>query len=237
MKLSASLVAVKKIESKTQRSDFSDSDLDEAAKCVLQAEGIINPIILRRSSLESYDVLAGDFEYYVAARAREIDPKKGEMVAAFIVEPEKQEAIEKQIEIFRRKKTSIAHPPHPLDGEDSRFERLETRQTNFETRFENRIRELSQEQARTLQSIKQEMEALKSQIPERIEPLVAFNKLSTQKLIDKFKTVGLVGKRANQIVKDIDSERQKKEFESLRDVVSRIKNLSPERMLDICETW
>lgn len=102
MKLSTSLVAVKKIISKVDRSQFLDNDLNQAAKLILEAEGVINPIILHRTSLESYEVVDGNFEYYAAVRAREIDPHKGEMIGAFIVEPENEEVIKEQVKVIRR---------------------------------------------------------------------------------------------------------------------------------------
>lgn len=102
MKLSTSLVAVKKIKSKVDCSKFSDDDLNQAAKLILEAEGVINPIVLHRTSLESYEVVDGDFEYYAAARAKEIDPRKGEMIGVFIIEPENEEVIKEQIKIIRK---------------------------------------------------------------------------------------------------------------------------------------
>lgn len=102
MKLSTSLVAVKKINSTVERSKFSDDELERAAELILEAEGIINPLILRRTSLESYEVVDGDFEYYAAAKAREKDPRKGEMIGAFIIEPENEEVLKEQVEVLRK---------------------------------------------------------------------------------------------------------------------------------------
>jgi ParB family chromosome partitioning protein len=101
MKLSTALVAVKKINSAVPRSNFSESELERAAQLILKAEGIINPLVIRRTSLESYEVVGGDFEYHVAARAREIDPRKGEMIGAFIIEPENEEVLLEQIKALR----------------------------------------------------------------------------------------------------------------------------------------
>jgi Asp-tRNA(Asn)/Glu-tRNA(Gln) amidotransferase C subunit len=101
MKLSTALVAVKKINSAVPRSNFSESELNRAAELILKAEGIINPLVIRRTSLESYEVVAGDFEYHVAARAREIDPRKGEMIGAFIIDAENEEVLLEQIKALR----------------------------------------------------------------------------------------------------------------------------------------
>lgn len=102
MRLSTSLVAVKKIKSTVERSTFSEDDLNQAAKLILDAEGVINPIVVRRTSLESYEVVDGDFEYYAAAKAREINPRKGEMIGTFIVESENEEVITQQVKVLRK---------------------------------------------------------------------------------------------------------------------------------------
>ncbi|HEY9876316.1 MAG TPA: hypothetical protein V6D12_23005 [Candidatus Obscuribacterales bacterium] len=103
MKLTTSLVAVKKISSNVPRSQFAENDLNRLAELILQVEGIINPPVIRRKSLDSYEVVAGDFEYYAAARAREIDPRKGEMIAAFIFEAENEEVLKQQVELLRNR--------------------------------------------------------------------------------------------------------------------------------------
>lgn len=111
MRLSTSLIAVKKITSTVERSIFSEDALNQAAKLILDAEGIINPIVVRRTSLESYEVVDGDFEYYAAAKAREIDPRKGEMIGAFIVEPENEEVITQQVEVLRKQSANDNNKP------------------------------------------------------------------------------------------------------------------------------
>lgn len=103
MRLSTSLVAVKKITSTIPRSEFLDNELEQAARLILEAEGVVKPLVLLRTSLESYEIVAGDFEYYAAARAREINPLKGEMIGAFIIAPENEDAIRQQVELLRKR--------------------------------------------------------------------------------------------------------------------------------------
>lgn len=88
MKLSTSLVAVKKITDSSSHSQFDREQVERLAQLILALEGIVNPLVVRRTSLQSYEVVAGHFEYQAAARAREIDPRKGEMISAYIIEPE-----------------------------------------------------------------------------------------------------------------------------------------------------
>ena len=57
---------------------------------IIAAEGIINPLILNRTGINSFAVVDGYFEYHAAARAKEIDLARGETVAAYIVEEENE---------------------------------------------------------------------------------------------------------------------------------------------------
>ncbi|NJL89167.1 MAG: ParB N-terminal domain-containing protein [Coleofasciculaceae cyanobacterium SM2_1_6] len=102
MKLQTKLIAVKRINSSTARSSFSADEIEQVANLIVNAEGIINPIILRQHSLESYEVVDGHFEYHAAVRAKEISLLKGETVQAIILEPENEEILLEQVSILRR---------------------------------------------------------------------------------------------------------------------------------------
>jgi hypothetical protein len=106
MKLSNSFIAVKKITSSVPCSNFSEDELNLAAELILKAEGVINPLVLRRKNLQSYEVIDGHFEYYAAARAKEIDSKKGEYIGAFVIDPENEEILQQQVELFRNRESS-----------------------------------------------------------------------------------------------------------------------------------
>lgn len=231
MKLSTSLVAVKKINSSVPRSNFSDEELERAAQLILETEGIINPIVLRRTSLESYDVLDGDFEYYAAARAREIDPRKGEMIGAFIVEGENEEIIKEQIKLLRKPKISVSN------NISSSTDITELRLVNIESRIETRINELKAEQERERKKIEEEIKELKIKMPKRLEPLEVFNTLKESDLILRLRAAGITGKTATTIIEKIQSARKKQKFDSLSDVVARVKGLSDKRMIAIIDTW
>ncbi|MEH1870579.1 Rho termination factor N-terminal domain-containing protein [Nostoc sp.] len=103
MKLSNSFIAVKKISSPVLRSQFSEDKLTQTAELILKVEGIINPLILRIINAQSYEVVDGHFEYYAAARAKEIDPQKGEYIGAFVIDPDNEEVLQKQIELIRKR--------------------------------------------------------------------------------------------------------------------------------------
>ncbi|MDM9379837.1 hypothetical protein QUB80_03885 [Chlorogloeopsis sp. ULAP01] len=228
MKLSTSLVAVKKIASTKPRSNFADDELEQAAKLILESEGVINPIVVRRTSLQSYEVVDGDFEYYAAARAREIDPRKGEMIGVFIIEPENEDNITNQIQLLRKSK-----PASPNNGIESRLINSETRMTNLESRFENRTNELQADFRYEIQKINERLNEIDSKIPKLIEPLEALNTLSLADLTSKLKRVNINSK----IIEAIVSERKKGKFISFSNVVERVKGLGDKTILKIIDNF
>jgi len=66
MTLSISLVEVRTLTSEQPRSNFNQQQIEEAAKLIVAAEGIINPIIVSRTGINSFKVVNGHFEYYAA---------------------------------------------------------------------------------------------------------------------------------------------------------------------------
>ncbi|MDZ8183906.1 MAG: hypothetical protein RMX96_03450 [Nostoc sp. ChiSLP02] len=239
MKLAASLVAVKKITSSKFRSIFAEDELEQAARLILDSEGIINPIIVRRTSLQSYEVVDGDFEYYAAARAREIDPRKGEMIGVFIIESENEETLIKQIEIFRQQKTDSS------ELTSFNFKDMGQFLTNLESRFEKITKQIL-EQATANAKLENEVKELKKQILDKTEPIEVFKTLNLTKIISKLQNAGFSQKKASQIAEIVEAERMKKQFKSLNDVVERvkiphgkkmIKAISSEKMLEIVDRW
>ncbi|MEZ2237892.1 chromosome partitioning protein ParB [Microcoleus sp.] len=201
-KLSPSLVAVKKITSKVPRDNFADRDLEKVAQLILELGGLINPIILRRNGMDAYEIVDGDFEYYAAAKAREINPMKGETIGAFILEPENEELLLEQVQALRKCTTTenlveipetgflyentSSQPPDsiknpvslvevPNSGENETPQSsssLEQRLTNLEAQFENQINELKAEFSREKQVLAQSIQELETRLLQQVPLLV-----------------------------------------------------------------
>jgi ParB family chromosome partitioning protein len=242
MKLSTSLVAVKKITSAATRSSFADDKLEQAAQIILEAEGVINPIVLRRTSLDSYEVVDGDFEYYAAARAREIDPRKGEMIGAFIIEDENEEVIKEQVKLLRKQKPAVSDQENSgINGSEahlinieSQLTNLGSRITNLESRFENRVSELKVEHRRELQNMEDRLKALESRMPKPIKPLEALNNLRLSELISKLGRAGINSKIIEKIVSERDKDGN---FKSCGEVVNRVNGLGDKTMIKIIDLF
>jgi hypothetical protein len=195
-KLLVSLVLVKKITSKVSRANFADRDLEKVAQLILELGGLINPIILRRNGMDAYEIVDGDFEYYAAVKAREINPLKGETIGAFILEPENEELLLEQVQALRKCTTtenlvespetgffyentssqpadSIKNPvsfvevPKSYDNETPQSSSsLEQRLTNIEAQFASQINELKTEYARDKQVLAQSLQEIENRINE-----------------------------------------------------------------------
>ncbi|WP_414755814.1 hypothetical protein [Anabaena sp. CCY 9910] len=224
MKLSTSLVAVKKLTSSKSRSIFTNDDLEQAAQLILNSEGVVNPIIVRRNGLQSYEVVDGDFEYYAAARAREIDPRKGEMIGVFIIEEENEEALIEQIKVFRNQKDDTKKTVNITP------EYLEKFLNDLELRIEKLSKGLLEESTAKL-NLENQNKELKKKLAEKVTPLEVFTKLDFQKIAQKLINVGFPQKKAGKIAETVIYEREKEEFKSLNDVIERVKIPHGKKML------
>jgi hypothetical protein len=235
MKLFTSLVAVKKITSSKPRSTFADDELEQAAQLILESEGVVNPIVVRRTSLQSFEVVNGDFEYYAAARAREIDLRKGEMIGVFIIEPENEETLTKQVELFRKSKSFIANNVSAgSDVTESRLMNIESRMTNQESRSEKRTNELEEGLKGEIKNIYNRLNELENRLPKPIEPLEALNNWNLTKLTSKLSRVNV----KSQIIEKIFNEREANgKYSSFSNVVDRIKGLGDKTMLKIIDNF
>jgi len=231
-KLSPSLVAVKKITSAVPRSNFTEADLEKLARLILESGGLINPIIVRRNGMDAYEIVDGDFEYYAAARAKEIEPLKGETIGAFILEEENEELLLEQCEILR--KTAITENPstNEVPQPSSSFEQ---RLTNIETRLENRINELKAEYTREKQALIERVKDVESRIPKPVPLLEALNTQKESQLRINLNNAGI----KSQIIDQIIIQRDLEPFTSFENVLERIKGkgLGEKTMIKLIDKW
>ncbi|MGB7891544.1 MAG: ParB N-terminal domain-containing protein, partial [Microcoleus sp.] len=201
-KLFPSLVAVKRITSTVPRSNFADAELEKLARLILDSGGLINPIIVRRNGMDAYEIVDGDFEYYAAVRAKEIESLKGETIGAFILEEENEELLLQQLEILRKtaitenlvenpetgflydntssqpadsitNAVSVVEVPKSCENETPQSSSsLEQRLTNLEAQFENQINELKAEYAREKQVLALSIQEVENRLLQQVSLLV-----------------------------------------------------------------
>jgi hypothetical protein len=94
-------VEIDGVTSNVHRSEFDEADLDTLADSILESGGILKPLVLKKIGFEKYEVIDGHFEYYAAVRAREKNPNRGEIVNAFIIPDEKENAALNQVAFLK----------------------------------------------------------------------------------------------------------------------------------------
>ncbi len=95
------LVDVKNIRPGRPGTDFDRATVDRLADAILASGGLLKPLVLHLSGPGGYVVADRHLEYWAAVRAREKDPRAGEMVNAYVVPPESVGAVEAQLEVLR----------------------------------------------------------------------------------------------------------------------------------------
>lgn len=231
-KLFPSLVAVKRITSAVPRSNFAEADLDKLARLILESGGLINPIVVRRNGMDAYEIVDGDFEYYAAARAKEIEPLKGETIGAFILEEENEELLLQQLEIHRKTAITENKSVSEVPQQSSSFEQ---RLTNIETRLENRINELKAEYTREKQALIERVKDVESRIPKPVPLLEALNTQKESQLRINLNNAGI----KSQIIDQIIIQRDLEPFTSFENVLERIKGkgLGEKTMIKLIDKW
>ncbi|MCT7971409.1 hypothetical protein [Laspinema olomoucense] len=259
--ISFSLVDVKSIHSTVSRSTLSETVLDSLSDLILECEGLLRPVVLKRTGPESYTVVDGHLEYYAAVRAKEKNPRKGEMVNAFVIAPKHEEIILKQTELlnsFADSKTNqgvkVAPAQAPIQSNQEGLQDLplqtpiqpdlEARFLNIEVRIDTRLNELKAEYSQNLQRIE---EMLDQKVEERLKdiesrdtkpaPLLeSLNNLELPLLASRLKKAGI----NNKIIENIAKERNTTPFEpfvTFEDVVDRINGVAAKTMIKMIDGW
>ncbi|AVH72698.1 ParB N-terminal domain-containing protein [Nostoc sp. 'Lobaria pulmonaria (5183) cyanobiont'] len=219
-----SLVDVKSIASNQPRSNFAEADLENLADIIIETGGIIRPLVVKVTGVESYTVVDGHFEYYAAVRAREKNPRQGEMVNAFVIAPKLEDLVVKQVASLKEIDSSTKQVT--LQSETTK---LEPRLANLELRLEKQFNEFKSEFLQERQRIDSQFKQLENLIPQKSEqsnPLSLLNSLDKDELSIKLQRSRIPG--AEKLAKGIFDARRKKpkqEFEDYRDVVKSVKSL------------
>jgi len=227
------LVDVKSIQSKVSRSEFAVEELEQLAQSILKSDGLLMPLILRQTGAESYEVLAGDREYYAAVRAKEINPRAAEMVNAFVVPPKLQEAALEQVSALY---------PTPTQGGNTVTDAVPTgaveqRLNNLESRFDRALQDMKQTHQQAIKELQEQIHGLEEQIPAKIEPLELLNQGSSVELLEKLAIANIRGKTADKLIDGIEKARQKAPFKSFSDAIDRIPGLGVQRMITLLDAW
>jgi ParB-like nuclease domain len=109
-------VDIKDINSDLPRSNFIESDLERLANLILETDGLIRPLILKKSGDEKYTVIEGHREYYAALIAKEKNSSKAEMVNAFVINANIQASAIEQLQLLKEDRSPVIIPAPTSSG-------------------------------------------------------------------------------------------------------------------------
>ncbi len=109
-------VDIKDISSDLPRSNFVESDLEQLANLILATDGLIRPLIIKKSGAEKYTVIEGHREYYAALIAKQQNSTKAEMVNAFVISENIQSSAIEQLKLLKKDLTPVVAPA-PISAE------------------------------------------------------------------------------------------------------------------------
>jgi len=195
-------VDVRAIQSNVPRSNFSEEQIEQLADMILECEGVLNVILLTQIGINNYRVLAGDLEYYAAVRAKEKNPRQGEMINAVIVQPQNQEVLLKQAELFKNSSFTVEPKPVIVRDEPSLVLGLE-KQLDQLIELQNQDHKKTQAEFQTLSQM---ISSGNSDINNRLQQLeTTVNNLTAifDKLIKKSKYDAMTVAQLKEIVKKL----------------------------------
>lgn len=195
-------VDVRAIQSNVPRSNFSEEQIEQLADMILECEGVLNVILLTQIGINNYRVLAGDLEYYAAVRAKEKNPRQGEMINAVIVQPQNQEVLLKQAELFKNSSFTVEPKPVIVRDETSLVLGLE-KQLDQLIELQNQDHKKTQAEFQTLSQM---ISSGNSDINNRLQQLeTTVNNLTAifDKLIKKSKYDAMTVAQLKEIVKKL----------------------------------
>jgi hypothetical protein len=224
-------VDVKEIQSDRLRSDFSEIEIDELADSILESNGILRPVVLKQTGVESYAVLDGHLEYFASVRAREKNPQQGEMVNAFVVAAKDEAIAQKQIQALRKTGESAEVQTTKSSGSK---DQSSVWISSFETRFSEFREEFFQ--------TKREHEYRFGQLEKNLEKskgdlLDFLNTSDNQKLLTELPRYGVSQVKIIEAIYEARSQKQNNKFDTYQDVVKATKGFGAEGMLKLIDAW
>lgn len=239
---------ISEITSDTPRSQFSEAKIEQLADLILQGGGVIRPLVLRQTGVDSYTVLDGHLEYYAAVRAREKDARRGEMVNAFIIPKGDEDAILNQIASLDDSNPSHIGTITPTDNSTSnlaliqQLNSFEPKFTNYEARLNNtetRLNNFQNDQREDLRDIKHRLQKLEQVLIKKSKRLLdELNESSQAELEYVFSRYSVSSaKKSARLVYEARQQKENQEFTSYLDVVESTKGFGTSSMLTLMNNW
>ncbi len=226
-------VEVKSIQTDESRSNFSEAQLDQLADLLLKGEGALRPVIVKQLDYENYRLIDGTLSYYAAVRAREKDSRRGEMVNAFIVKVNEDEALAKQQIAALENAESHSGNIIPRNG----VVRDEKRSSEWISSFETRLADTRSEVATKTRDLEYRLSQLeKASTTTHSDLLTLINELSADDLLARLCFYGADKAKAKAIL-DARNRKENGKFTDYEDLLNSTKGLAEKGLLSMIDRF
>lgn len=89
------------------RGNYTENQIQELAKAILSANGTINPVRIRETGPESYELLDGDLQYYALQEVYKQNKRRGNVVAIITETNKNKDALALQNNILKRNEGKV----------------------------------------------------------------------------------------------------------------------------------
>ena len=242
MDLSTSLVDLDSIELKPEDSNFNPEtkkvEIEHLAHSIVKLQGLLTIPIVKRTGVESYQLISGYLEYYATLKAIELEPKLPDRLRVFIFDRDAIEIALEQLEAIQKVSNTI-------DSNSKQPNTTELQLNNITSMLGKLQTNLGEKISTNIEQSKLEIiKNIDSKIPKPLPPLEAFDRILEptvyQMVIKKLAFLG--NKKATKIADRLREEKEKnqtKKFKTFKEVQECLPKgtLSKEKMLDIIDRW
>lgn len=237
-------IDVKEIQCAVPRAQFAEEQIAQLADLILAGGGVLRPLVVKQVDIDRYELLDGAFEYYGAIRAREKEPRQGELVSAFVVSRKTEAAVQQQLELLHTQSapTSGTTTMSVEAEQGTALDQAETSQlsafiSNFVVSSEARISAMREELFQSKRTLETRVEQLEKTLGEREsrDLLQTVNSLPEAELmaqlsfyIDATRAKAICAARAEQA----DGR-----FQNYLDLLTNTKGLGEKGLIRLIDRW
>ena len=211
------------------------AEIETLAHAIVELQGLLKIPVVRSLGIDDYELVSGHLEYYAFLKAREIDDHLPDRLTVFILKPNNEKAIFKQLEASQ----AIQHTMSSNNSPQSDAA-LSLKVSNLESRLDQNTKQTSAELAQFKTEV---LAAIDTKLPQPLPPLQAFNQINDPAVqMQVLRKLTFLGKKkAEKIVVQLQAYQTKHnaEFRQFSEVIQALEKgtLSPAKMLEVIDQW
>lgn len=168
------LVDVVCITGAEPREQFDKDKVEKLANSILESDGLLKPLILKSTGPESFEIIDGHWEYWAAVRAREKDPRKGEMVNTLVVSPKVEKMIVKQLHTLQSQAVTYSViSPNILQSFEEKLKNINRNidvLVSLPSQLTGMIQKLEGSFQEKIESVNGWLKQLEDKLPDKVKP-------------------------------------------------------------------